>query len=95
MNGFAPQPSLWKETKAPDGRVYYYNTQTKATTWTKPKEMMMSTVDVRSSNRMKCVALTLDSPLLLLLLGKNINIMVASIGMMRRLTLLPGTCQTS
>jgi len=32
--------SAWQETKAPDGKVYYYNDQTKATQWTKPLEMM-------------------------------------------------------
>lgn len=31
--------SVWKEAKAPDGRVYYYNTQTQATQWTKPDEL--------------------------------------------------------
>jgi len=27
---------VWKEAKAPDGRIYYYNSKTKETTWTKP-----------------------------------------------------------
>ena len=35
-----PLPALWQEARAPDGRVYYYNTQTKATQWTKPAELM-------------------------------------------------------
>jgi pre-mRNA-processing factor 40 len=35
-----PLPGLWQEARAPDGRVYYYNTQTKATQWTKPAELM-------------------------------------------------------
>jgi hypothetical protein len=35
-----PLPSLWQEARAPDGRIYYYNTQTKATQWTKPAELM-------------------------------------------------------
>ncbi|KAK6335598.1 hypothetical protein TWF696_002365 [Orbilia brochopaga] len=32
--------SLWQEARAPDGKTYYYNTQTKATQWQKPLEMM-------------------------------------------------------
>ncbi|KAK6363644.1 hypothetical protein TWF730_001066 [Orbilia blumenaviensis] len=32
--------SLWQEARAPDGRVYYYNSQTKATQWHKPLDMM-------------------------------------------------------
>lgn len=32
--------SPWQEARAADGRVYYYNTLTKATQWTKPEEMM-------------------------------------------------------
>lgn len=36
-----PAPgALWKEARAGDGRVYYYNTVTKETQWTKPEEMM-------------------------------------------------------
>ena len=31
---------LWQEARNADGRVYYYNTQTKATQWTKPPELM-------------------------------------------------------
>ena len=33
-------PSLWQEARSPDGRVYYFNAQTKATQWTKPVELM-------------------------------------------------------
>jgi pre-mRNA-processing factor 40 len=41
MNAFpAPVPAAWREATAPDGRVYYYNAQTKATQWTKPADMM-------------------------------------------------------
>jgi pre-mRNA-processing factor 40 len=32
--------SLWQEARNADGRVYYYNVQTKATQWAKPAEMM-------------------------------------------------------
>ncbi|KAF1816792.1 hypothetical protein P152DRAFT_406849 [Eremomyces bilateralis CBS 781.70] len=40
MNGLPPRPGLWQEAKSPDGRVYFYNTQTKATQWTKPEDLM-------------------------------------------------------
>jgi pre-mRNA-processing factor 40 len=41
MNGFPPQPAAtWQEARAADGRVYYYNTITKATQWSKPEEML-------------------------------------------------------
>ena len=44
MNGFAGVPAtpapLWQEARNNDGRVYYYNTQTKVTQWTKPLELM-------------------------------------------------------
>ncbi|KAI9840349.1 MAG: hypothetical protein M1838_004118 [Thelocarpon superellum] len=33
-------PGLWQEARNADGRVYYYNTQTKATQWTKPEDLM-------------------------------------------------------
>ncbi|KAK4923092.1 U1 snRNP protein, partial [Elasticomyces elasticus] len=34
------QQGTWQEARAPDGRAYYYNTQTKETSWTKPQDMM-------------------------------------------------------
>lgn len=40
MNPMNPAPSLWQEARNADGRVYYYNVQTKATQWAKPEELM-------------------------------------------------------
>ncbi|TGO54036.1 hypothetical protein BOTNAR_0279g00100 [Botryotinia narcissicola] len=40
MNGHAAVPALWQEARNADGRVYYYNTITKATQWTKPEDLM-------------------------------------------------------
>ncbi|OJD28208.1 hypothetical protein ACJ73_00391 [Blastomyces percursus] len=40
MNGMPVPPALWQEARNSDGRVYYYNVQTKATQWTKPLELM-------------------------------------------------------
>ena len=40
INGHAPPPALWQEARNADGRVYYYNTITKATQWNKPEELM-------------------------------------------------------
>ncbi|TGO65214.1 hypothetical protein BCON_0003g00060 [Botryotinia convoluta] len=40
MNGNAAVPALWQEARNADGRVYYYNTITKATQWTKPEDLM-------------------------------------------------------
>lgn len=39
-------PALWQEARNADGRAYYYNVQTKATQWTKPRELM-TPVEVR------------------------------------------------
>jgi hypothetical protein len=36
----AAAPPLWQEARNADGRVYYYNVQTKATQWQKPVELM-------------------------------------------------------
>lgn len=33
------QPVVWREATAPDGRKYYFNPQTKKTSWTKPAHM--------------------------------------------------------
>jgi pre-mRNA-processing factor 40 len=40
VNGHATPPGLWQEARNADGRVYYYNSITKATQWTKPEELM-------------------------------------------------------
>ncbi len=40
LNGHAAPPGLWQEARNSDGRVYYYNTITKATQWTKPEDLM-------------------------------------------------------
>ncbi|KAJ5946551.1 hypothetical protein N7454_003390 [Penicillium verhagenii] len=40
MNGPGGVSALWQEARNADGRVYYYNVQTKATQWTKPVELM-------------------------------------------------------
>jgi pre-mRNA-processing factor 40 len=40
LNGHAAPPVLWQEARNSDGRVYYYNTITKATQWTKPEDLM-------------------------------------------------------
>lgn len=46
MNSMPGHP-IWQEARNADGRVYYYNTQTKVTQWAKPFELMTA-VDVRS-----------------------------------------------
>ncbi|XP_040281411.1 pre-mRNA-processing factor 40 homolog B isoform X1 [Bufo bufo] len=35
--------SLWTEHKAPDGRTYYYNTETKQSSWEKPDDLKSKT----------------------------------------------------
>lgn len=40
VKGISGSPGLWNEARNADGRAYYYNTQTKATQWTKPLELM-------------------------------------------------------
>lgn len=39
-NGVGAPPALWSEARNAEGRVYYYNTVSKATQWTKPTELM-------------------------------------------------------
>ncbi|KAI9711630.1 MAG: hypothetical protein M1812_007153 [Candelaria pacifica] len=40
MNGLAATPGFWQEAHNAEGRVYYYNNETKATQWTKPLDLM-------------------------------------------------------
>ena len=40
MNGVPAPQGLWAEARNAEGRVYYYNTITKVTQWTKPVELM-------------------------------------------------------
>ncbi|OJJ49669.1 hypothetical protein ASPZODRAFT_12789 [Penicilliopsis zonata CBS 506.65] len=40
MNGMSTAPAIWQEARNAEGRVYYYNVQTKATQWAKPAELM-------------------------------------------------------
>jgi pre-mRNA-processing factor 40 len=49
INGHPTPPRLWQEARNADGRVYYYNTITKATQWNKPEELM-TPVEVRFGN---------------------------------------------
>lgn len=37
------QSSAWTEHKAPDGRLYFYNSETKASSWQKPAELKSKT----------------------------------------------------
>ena len=34
---------VWQKTKAADGRYYWFNAETKATSWTKPEELAAPT----------------------------------------------------
>lgn len=86
MNGAA---SLWQEAKAADGRTYYYHTQTKATQWTKPAEMM-GAAEVASSTRKMCTET--DGITSAPLLGKNTLMTVASIGTIPQPIKLHGRC---
>ncbi|XP_068101874.1 pre-mRNA-processing factor 40 homolog A [Hyperolius riggenbachi] len=44
----AKPKSLWTEHKSPDGRTYYYNIETKQSTWEKPDEMKTPTEQLLS-----------------------------------------------
>ncbi|KAI4164077.1 MAG: hypothetical protein LQ342_002313 [Letrouitia transgressa] len=51
-NGAGP-PGLWRTAQNSDGRTYYFNTQTKATQWTKPMELMTPAERALASNPYK------------------------------------------
>jgi pre-mRNA-processing factor 40 len=40
INGHGAAPALWSEARNAEGRVYYFNTITKATQWEKPEDLM-------------------------------------------------------
>ena len=40
VNNMPATSSLWQEARNAEGRIYYYNVQTKATQWAKPLELM-------------------------------------------------------
>jgi hypothetical protein len=40
MNGPGGPAAIWQEARNTEGRVYYYNVQTKATQWAKPVDLM-------------------------------------------------------
>jgi len=40
MNGYPPPATpAWREVKTADGKVYYHNQVTSATSWEKPEEL--------------------------------------------------------
>ncbi len=54
MNGIAAPAGLWQEARNSDGRIYYFNTQTKVTQWDKPVELM-------NPAEVRCLVLLADS----------------------------------
>jgi pre-mRNA-processing factor 40 len=59
INGHGPAPVLWQEARNADGRVYYYNTITKATQWTKPEELMSPAEVYENSLFLRCLLIIL------------------------------------
>ncbi|CCU81928.1 pre-mRNA-processing protein prp40/formin binding protein (FNB3) [Blumeria hordei DH14] len=52
-NGTMQSNPLWSEARNAEGRVYYYNTITKITQWTKPEELMTAAERALSSQPWK------------------------------------------
>ena len=48
-SGPGPAKSAWTEHTAPDGRKYFYNQQTKQSSWEKPAELLTSQVGTQLS----------------------------------------------
>lgn len=55
----ANQSSPWSEHKAPDGRIYYYNSVTKQSLWEKPDELKTA-AEVRINFQMIITVLYTD-----------------------------------
>lgn len=52
-----PQKSLWTEHKSMDGKTYYYNTETKQSTWEKPDDLKSpAEVQMFKTRCIRCVA---------------------------------------
>lgn len=62
MGGMPGAPSLWQEARNADGRVYYYNVQTKQTQWAKPFELM-TPIEVRMDDHLSSLNTGLTSTL--------------------------------
>jgi hypothetical protein len=95
INGHAGLPALWQEARNADGRVYYYNTVTKATQWTKPEELM-TPIEVRSislGQRLFSMLIIISVPLPINR-GRSILLKVAeNTGTIPRRNRAPGKCQ--
>lgn len=50
---FSLQKPAWSDHKAPDGRIYYYNAETKQSSWEKPDELK-SKAEVRVVAMLGC-----------------------------------------
>jgi len=92
VNGTGPSPGLWQEARTPEGKLYYYHSQTKATSWTKPVE---STAEVRLDYLQRSIVANCgSSELLQLSHGKKPRrLMEGSTGTMPTPRRQHGTCQ--
>jgi hypothetical protein len=94
MNGLNGGASLWQEATNADGRVYYYNTQTKVTQWAKPAELL-TPAEVRFHDCFfpLCFANPISVPCLINH-GRNILQKVGgSIGIIQKPNKAHGRCQ--